>query len=618
MIWGPTNYLGNGGGSWVWNSDGSATVTMPAANPGKGATFTTGAATSGNNAGGDVVYNLGAGSGTGRFGQFQTNVTVAGAPTIISGDIGTVVHTLNFTGLTADYGGAGLNTEAVTVQTFTDTSAFSYHGKVRATLTTFTAQSATGSTIDRCEVAPHLFNVNPGADGTLTFGYAVSGELLHSSNSYPVVAFDAISGEIHLLANGSAGTVSAINATVINTLGTTGTYTTSATGVRVALQNNNAQTWPLAYGVDSTIINNATGVITAATGYRSTLSNVNASGSITTGTHIWVLSPSITAGQITTAYGLLVSQQFNTNASTSTNGGFAANGIVVITPNQGGNTSGTDTNYGQQIQVGGGASGVGGTVNNYGLETNVPNPVAAGTNLNIGLRIHGAGGSGGTTTNYALLSDSSAQSIFNGPMGFGGTISSARSDSWATVDLTFPVTTTYYAVDIIGRSNLVATLQAGIRMATVFAAGANTVGEYDHIRIDIPTFTSGTLTRVTGLFVGNMGNALVNIAQGVTITVPTNGTANAALVIGTNSPANGTWSIYSASTAASEFFGDIRFAAGAQAMTAGFLYIPGGAGAPSGVPAIAGAGLVPLYFDQTNLFLYAYTGGAWKKSTVYA
>jgi hypothetical protein len=27
---------------------------------------------------------------------------------------------------------------------------------------------------------------------------------------------------------------------------------------------------------------------------------------------------------------------------------------------------------------------------------------------------------------------------------------------------------------------------------------------------------------------------------------------------------------------------------------------------------------VPMYFDTTNLFLYFYTGGAWKKSTVYA
>lgn len=53
--------------------------------------------------------------------------------------------------------------------------------------------------------------------------------------------------------------------------------------------------------------------------------------------------------------------------------------------------------------------------------------------------------------------------------------------------------------------------------------------------------------------------------------------------------------------------------AGAMATTAttGFIMIPFGAGAPTGTPTKLTVG-VPLYFDTTNVKLWAYTGGAWK------
>ena len=47
--------------------------------------------------------------------------------------------------------------------------------------------------------------------------------------------------------------------------------------------------------------------------------------------------------------------------------------------------------------------------------------------------------------------------------------------------------------------------------------------------------------------------------------------------------------------------------------TDGFLYIPGGAGAPTGVPT-AHAGSYPLYWDHTDKKLYLYDGG-WLGST---
>lgn len=52
-------------------------------------------------------------------------------------------------------------------------------------------------------------------------------------------------------------------------------------------------------------------------------------------------------------------------------------------------------------------------------------------------------------------------------------------------------------------------------------------------------------------------------------------------------------------------------AALATTATDGFLYIPGGAGAPTGVPT-AYTGRVPLYVDTTNHKLHFYSGGAWR------
>jgi hypothetical protein len=83
--------------------------------------------------------------------------------------------------------------------------------------------------------------------------------------------------------------------------------------------------------------------------------------------------------------------------------------------------------------------------------------------------------------------------------------------------------------------------------------------------------------------------------------------------------AAGDWSFGPAATPAinTKANGDVILGiAGTTAMTAGFGYIPGGAGPPTGAPT-ARSGFVPFYFDTTNNFLYFYNG-SWKKSTVYA
>lgn len=57
--------------------------------------------------------------------------------------------------------------------------------------------------------------------------------------------------------------------------------------------------------------------------------------------------------------------------------------------------------------------------------------------------------------------------------------------------------------------------------------------------------------------------------------------------------------------------GDFFPRQGTTTMTEGFSFIPGGAGAPTGVPTNENAGVTPLYFDEANNRLYAYNGG-WK------
>jgi hypothetical protein len=92
-------------------------------------------------------------------------------------------------------------------------------------------------------------------------------------------------------------------------------------------------------------------------------------------------------------------------------------------------------------------------------------------------------------------------------------------------------------------------------------------------------------------------------ASGVFININTvNGTTTSSLAF---TGKNGTtmWSFTSD--------GDFFPRQGTTSMKEGFLFVPGGAGAPTEVPTNENTGITPLYYDEANNRLYAYNAG-WK------
>jgi hypothetical protein len=61
---------------------------------------------------------------------------------------------------------------------------------------------------------------------------------------------------------------------------------------------------------------------------------------------------------------------------------------------------------------------------------------------------------------------------------------------------------------------------------------------------------------------------------------------------------------------------DIGGVNGFTGMTAGFMYMPSGNGAPVGTPENTFTGRVPFYYDATNNKFYVYNGGTWRGVTL--
>ena len=169
--------------------------------------------------------------------------------------------------------------------------------------------------------------------------------------------------------NHSTGTIGTATGAVINAIGQGSGAITTTIGVDAGSGSANA-----------------TGTVTSAYGVRGRL-RATGGATITTGYSLHAVTPNLSSTSvIQTIYGLIIDPMYNTPSNTSTTGGYSATGIYVTMPPQGGNTSGTNTNYGMRFAGTPAVPGAGGTVNNYGIY--IP-AISGGTN-NFSIRVDGA------------------------------------------------------------------------------------------------------------------------------------------------------------------------------------------------------------------------------------
>lgn len=115
------------------------------------------------------------------------------------------------------------------------------------------------------------------------------------------------------------------------------------------------------------------GNITNAFAFEAQLRNESTAGTpgvISNGYNFYATAPNLpSVGTIQSIYGLYVESMINTTGGSSTAGSLAAYGAYINLPNQGGNTSGTDTNIGLFITGNGGTAGGGGSVSNFAIRS---------------------------------------------------------------------------------------------------------------------------------------------------------------------------------------------------------------------------------------------------------
>lgn len=288
-------------------------------------------------------------------------------------------------------------------------------------------------------------------------------------------------------------------------------------------------------------------------------------------------------------------------------GGLKTVGARSAVPSQGGNTSGINTNVGvwaagagQVSGAGIGADGgAGATVNNMGFYADLPNGTAAagGTTNNYGFYVTG-NGNAAATANFAFHNAGTAPSAFRGTLAIGTATGQ-----------------TAISLLVSGSTPLTGTTQTGISITTSFQSTATSTARSLNVQFNSQA-TSFTITNGLGISV-----ATPTPGAGTTVTTMTG-------ISVLNQGISGTGTSYALSVAAQSGSttnhgiynsDDYSGPAGATGMTRNFIFIPAAAGTPTGVPANYSAGArVPLFYDSTNNFLYVYTGGAWKKSTVYA
>jgi hypothetical protein len=204
------------------------------------------------------------------------------------------------------------------------------------------------------------------------------------------------------------------------------------------------------------------------------------------------------------------------------------------------------------------------------------------------------------TGNWFINSTSTNPSLLSGNLGIGGS----------------PSTVYGALINITGVSGTISSADAtGFGVSGSFASTATTGATGVYLNATTAN-SSFTCPRLVNLWIDNAAKgaaSTITRRMGAWIETPTDGTNNAALVLGQSTlNFTGSWNVYSDSTAPSRFGNGASFIVGSAALstsaTDGFLYIPTCAGTPTGVPTTQ-TGTVAMVFDTTNNRFYIYDGG---------
>lgn len=334
---------------------GAVTATAPAGSgsgvAGAGHVFTTGAGGGGNAAGGTYSIVLGAQTGSGLPGTFKITSPAPSDRTIT-----------NNTPLVVNQYGVGIGS----------TPQPAIRNVLNAIVSwTDPAGESKASTMG-CTIVLTANNAQPNDTLNPSIYILDGGFNLTSANGQWSVLSES---HVQTPSSGTHTLVGGITGSAWLDAGTTGNAT-ELRGIQGYTSMGSTATVPLVTGgyfYDQLTASGGAvdGNITLMDGIRILISNQTGAatpGVVTTGEGFRVLAPTATAtGAFNVVRGGCIIAQRNTFNGTSTTGGYNATGLYVEVPNQGGNTSGSDTNRAIFITGNGGTPGGGGGVTNRAI-----------------------------------------------------------------------------------------------------------------------------------------------------------------------------------------------------------------------------------------------------------
>lgn len=423
---------------------------------GKGFTFVSGNAGTGNANGGDLVFTAGTLAGSGRAGAFlPTSYVLATAPAGwadggVSGSVQgwanfvtnitgsqtvqgkTLSSQLNYSGLSQNYAGVTAAFDGVTTS---DTSAFNYTGKLRGVMGHVIVQSV-GATITKTEAIAGVTIIQAGATGTIGDAYCTSGELIYSATgAFTISNIQGVKGTLNVSAAGSIDQGWAVWGSASTDVGSTGTFTTAAVGVYGLMQHNSAQAVNRATGgqlfVDLTgtgsVTTNAYGVnayvqSASSSSVAGTVAGVNAAANwgssatiasiyglqtqytitggatVTNAEGLHILAPSVSSGTLSKGRGVRISDMSNANTGT-------AEGLRIDNQSRAGSisivTGGGLHQFTTTANIGSAWTLSDGTTTLYNVDTRNTNGGLAGTHQFLPVAGTIASAAGTTFTNIA-------------------------------------------------------------------------------------------------------------------------------------------------------------------------------------------------------------------------